>query len=63
MIRTALFAALCLVVSAAAAAEPLKTAPVANCAVVPLENPARLLVTFTPERSASSETDSSRPGS
>ncbi len=41
----------------------LKMAPVANCAVVPLENPARLLVTFTPERSASSEADSSGPGS
>lgn len=41
----------------------LKTAPVANCSVVPLEKPARLLVTFTPERSASSEADSSGPGS
>jgi outer membrane protein assembly factor BamD len=39
----------------------VNTVPVSNYAVVPLESPARLLVTFTPQNSAS--TDTQRPGS
>ncbi len=37
----------------------VNTVPVANYAVVPLESPARLLVTFTPEASASNDVQNS----